>query len=116
MANRYHDKLGFFVIVFYEENPDDFHFLINYKNKLDIADANIMVLRNMNKMFSALAMGRRMNPLNSPFDGNDIPFSPCMTPTACGSRGLSMSYILRFFHYLNATYLHIVVLVSSYIT
>ena len=27
-----------------------------------------------------------------------------------------MSYILRFFHYLNATYLHIVVLVSSYIT
>ena len=65
MANRYHDKLGFFVIVFYEENPDDFHFLINYKNKLDIADANIMVLRNMNKMYKELILSYKTIYLNT---------------------------------------------------
>ena len=65
MANRYHDKLGFFVIVFHEENPDDFHFLINYKNKLDIGDANIMVLRNSQKMYKELILSYKTIYLNT---------------------------------------------------
>jgi hypothetical protein len=65
MANRYNDKLGFYVIVFYEENPDDFHFLINYKNKLDIGDANIMVLRNMKKMYKELILSYKTIYLNT---------------------------------------------------
>ena len=47
MANRYKDKLGFFVIRFQEEDPDDFHFLIKLRNKLEINDANIFVMRTM---------------------------------------------------------------------
>lgn len=47
MANRYKGKLGFFVIRFQEEDPDDSHFLIKLKNKLEINDANIFVMRTM---------------------------------------------------------------------
>ena len=65
MANRYKEKLGFFVIVFHEENPDDFHFLIKIKNKLDIADANIYVLRNMNKMYKELILSYKTIYLNT---------------------------------------------------
>jgi len=65
MANRYHDKLGFFCIVFHEENPDDFHFLIKLKNKLDIADANIYVLRNMAKMYKELVLSYKTIYLNT---------------------------------------------------
>ena len=64
MANRYEDKLGFFCIVFHEENPDDFHFLIKLKNKLDIADANIFVLRNHNKMYKELVLSYKTIYLN----------------------------------------------------
>ena len=37
--------LGFFVIKFLEEDPDDFYFIIKLKNKLEINDANIFVMR-----------------------------------------------------------------------
>lgn len=65
MANRYQDKLGFFCIVFHEENPDDFHFLIKLKNKLDIGDANIFVLRNAERMYKELVLSYKTIYLNT---------------------------------------------------
>ena len=65
MANRYQDKLGFFTIVFHEENPDDFHFLMKIKNKLDISDANIYVLRNMDRMYKELVLSYKTIYLNT---------------------------------------------------
>lgn len=65
MANRYKDKLGFFCVVFHEDNPDDYHFLIKIKNKLDIADANIYVLRNMEKMYKELVLSYKTIYLNT---------------------------------------------------
>ena len=65
MANRYKEKLGFFVIVFHEENPDDFHFLIKIKNQLDISDANIYVLRNMKSMYKELILSYKTIYLNT---------------------------------------------------
>lgn len=41
----YQGKLGVFMIRFDEENPSNNIFFLKYKNKLDIADADIAVLR-----------------------------------------------------------------------
>lgn len=65
MANRFQDKLGFFCIVFHEEDPDNFHFLMKLKNKLDIADANIFVLRNPDKMYKELVLSYKTIYLNT---------------------------------------------------
>ena len=46
MANKYEGKLGLFIISFIENDPQNFHFLLKVKNKLDIGDANIYVLKN----------------------------------------------------------------------
>lgn len=48
LTNKYEEKLGFFVIKFKEENPMVKSFLIKWKNKLDIGDTNINVLRTEN--------------------------------------------------------------------
>ena len=47
LANKFDEKLGFFVIRMNEHNPDrGFKFLTKYKNKLDISDCDIFVMRN----------------------------------------------------------------------
>jgi hypothetical protein len=46
LANKHHGKLGLFLIKFNENNPKSHKFLIKYKNKLSISDADIAVLRN----------------------------------------------------------------------
>jgi len=46
LANKYREKLGFFVLKIPEINPLNGKFLIKWKNKLDIGDTNIQVLRN----------------------------------------------------------------------
>ena len=47
LANKLQEKLGFFVIRMNEHNPDrGFQFLTKYKNKLDISDCDIFVMRN----------------------------------------------------------------------
>lgn len=45
LANKYQDKLGVFIIKFDEHTPDNSKFFMKYKNKLDISDADIAVLR-----------------------------------------------------------------------
>lgn len=46
LSNKYEEKLGFFVLKMNEENSENSKFLMKWKNKLDIADTNIYVLRN----------------------------------------------------------------------
>lgn len=46
LSNKYEEKLGFFVLKVNEQDPYNSKFLIKWKNKLDIGDASIYVLRN----------------------------------------------------------------------
>jgi len=41
----YEGKLGVFMIRFDENDPEKHNFFLKYKNKLDISDADIAVLR-----------------------------------------------------------------------
>ena len=59
LANMYQGRLGFFMICFHELDDIDApdfkpYFLIKLKNKLDIADANIHVLRNKEERYKEL--------------------------------------------------------------
>lgn len=51
LSNKYEEKLGFFVLKIKEGQPykSENSFLIRWKNKLDIGDTNIQVLRNYEK-------------------------------------------------------------------
>ena len=49
LSNKYMEKLGFFVLKMHENDPLQCKFLIKWKNKLDIGDTNIFVLRNKEK-------------------------------------------------------------------
>lgn len=55
IANRYKGKLGLFIFHFQEEDPWSFienpdkHFLLKVKNKLEIDDVNLFVMRTMGK-------------------------------------------------------------------
>jgi hypothetical protein len=46
LANKYREKLGFFLIRMSENDPGDFKFLTKWKNKLDLGDASINVIRH----------------------------------------------------------------------
>jgi hypothetical protein len=48
LANKFEEKLGFFIIRMNEKNPQEHTFLTKWKNKLDLGDANIFVLRHGN--------------------------------------------------------------------
>jgi hypothetical protein len=45
LANKYQERLGVFIVKFNELDPSDYNFFMKYKNKLDISDADIAVLR-----------------------------------------------------------------------
>lgn len=45
LANKFEERLGFFVIKMEDDNPMDFEFLTKYKNKLDIGDCQLYVIR-----------------------------------------------------------------------
>jgi hypothetical protein len=49
LSNKFEEKLGFFVLKLSEKDPMNSQFLIKWKNKLDIGDPNIYVLRNKQK-------------------------------------------------------------------
>lgn len=46
LSNKFEEKLGFFVFSIKEQDPLDYRFFIKYKNKLDIGDADIYILRS----------------------------------------------------------------------
>lgn len=45
LANKYHEKLGLFLIKFDEHKPMNHKFILKWKNKLDIADADVNIIR-----------------------------------------------------------------------
>ena len=46
LSNKYQEKLGFYVLQFFQEKPQNSKFLIKFKNKLDIDDCYINILRD----------------------------------------------------------------------
>jgi len=54
LANKFDEKLGFFIIKIDEKNPLSSHFLIKLKNKLDIGDTNMFILFNKEKGYKEL--------------------------------------------------------------
>jgi hypothetical protein len=48
LANKFDEKLGFFICKMSEKDPEDIKFLIKWKNKLDIGDTTMYILRNFN--------------------------------------------------------------------
>ena len=57
LSNKYDDKLGFFIIRMDEFNPEqNFKFLTKYKNKLDIGDCDIFVMRTQNPNLKELVV------------------------------------------------------------
>jgi hypothetical protein len=54
LANKFQGKSGVFLIKLHELNPKKFNFFLKYKTKLDIADADIAVVRNEKDMFKEL--------------------------------------------------------------
>lgn len=48
LTNYFDEKLGLFVIRFQVQNPKLYTFLIKWKNKLNIGDINIHILKNLN--------------------------------------------------------------------
>jgi hypothetical protein len=72
LANKFQEKLGFFIIRMnkdIDKNPDDFAFLTKWKNKLDIGNASIFVLRhgtkNKDKNFKELVISYKTIYINT---------------------------------------------------
>ena len=57
LANKYDEKLGLFILRFHEKNPQvHSSFFFKWKNKLDIADANITIVHNEVKKYKELVV------------------------------------------------------------
>ena len=54
LCNKYMERLGVFLIKFDEIQPENHKFFMKWKNKLDISDANVWVLRNKQKKYKEL--------------------------------------------------------------
>lgn len=65
LANKYQGKLGLFLIIFDEYDPSHHKFFLKYKNKLDIADADVFVVRNEKKKFKELIVGYKSISVNT---------------------------------------------------
>lgn len=46
LCNKYDEKLGIFLVKFSEKDPNDHMFLLRWKNKLDIDDCSVNIIRN----------------------------------------------------------------------
>ena len=65
LANKYKGKLGLFVVRLIELNPNKYKFLLKIKNKLDVGDANLQVLRNKEKEYKELIVSYKTIYLNN---------------------------------------------------
>jgi len=46
LCNKYEGRLGMFLVKFNEKNPTKFKFFVKWKNKLEIDDANVHIIKN----------------------------------------------------------------------
>ena len=53
----YQEKLGFYVLQFFQDQPHKSRFLIKFKNKLDIDDCHIAILRDKTKCIKEIVIG-----------------------------------------------------------
>jgi len=65
LANKFDEKLGFFLIKMHESKVDEFKFLTKYKNKLDIGDANVSVLRDNKNKYKELVISYKTIYINT---------------------------------------------------
>lgn len=65
LANKYQEKLGLFLIVFDESDPTKHNFFLKYKNKLDIADADVFVVRNQQENYKELLVSYKSIQVNT---------------------------------------------------
>ena len=65
LANKFQEKLGVFLIKFEEDDPVNYQFFLKYKNKLDIADADIAVMRNPAKKLKELIVSYKSININT---------------------------------------------------
>jgi hypothetical protein len=56
LANKLDGLLGFFVLKVFAKDPTHSKFIIRWKNKLDIGDTNIDVIRNNEKGYKELCI------------------------------------------------------------
>ena len=65
LSNKFEEKLGFFVIKVSEKDPSDKRFLIKWKNKLDIGDPNMFILRNYQSKLKELIVSYKTIYINT---------------------------------------------------
>jgi hypothetical protein len=65
LSNKFEEKLGFFVIKVSEKDPSDKRFLIKWKNKLDIGDPNMFILRNYESKLKELIVSYKTIYINT---------------------------------------------------
>lgn len=65
MCNKYMGKLGLFLIMFDEFNPTKHNFFFKLKNRLDIANANLFVVRNLEKKYKELIVSYKSIVVNT---------------------------------------------------
>jgi hypothetical protein len=56
LSNKYQQKLGMFLIKFSESTPSEHKFILKWKNKLDISDADVAIVRNTKKKYKELVV------------------------------------------------------------
>ena len=65
IVNKYEEKLGVFLVKFAENDPFDHQFFLKYKNKLDISNANLTIVRNKEKNFKELIVSYKTIHINT---------------------------------------------------
>ena len=66
VANKFDEKLGFFIIRMDEHNPEkDFKFLTKYKNKLDIGDCKLFMMRSKQRALKELVISYKTIYINT---------------------------------------------------
>jgi len=56
LANKFQEKLGIFLITFDDLDPSKHQFILRWKNKLDVSDANVFIVRNKKKKYKELVV------------------------------------------------------------
>lgn len=56
LCNKFQEKLGIFLVKFSESDPRDFKFILKWKNKLDVDNCAVKIIRNEAKKYKELVI------------------------------------------------------------
>lgn len=65
VANKFEEKLGFFIVQFSDCNPRSHRFLTKWKNKLDIGDCSLQVMRQSETRYKELVVSYKTIYINT---------------------------------------------------